>query len=320
MDFPQFLTIPATGDKIPIVAFGSGTRWQIKKKGENGGPEHSKGVVDKDLVEMLKSAVNHGFIHLDTAEIYTTRRDVGAALKEIEMPREKLWITDKYHPGSEDREGNPRGPYDSLKEGLELMGTDYVDMYLLHTANFTDDGFPFEKAWPEMERLYEEGLAKNIGVSNFDVANLKRIIKTAKYKPAVCQTEFHAYLQDQSTGIRQYLKDHHILMEAYAPLSPLTRDKDGPLKELLPKLSKKYGRSATQILLKWAHQQGIVTVTTTSKESRMDDIMNMFDFQLRPEDIQLISDTGNTHFYRAFKIPPLPTYDTELKIQRGIAN
>lgn len=316
MDFPQFFKL-SSGDNIPVIGFGSGTQWQKKKKSENGGPENSKYAVDRDLVDTLEKAVKHGFIHLDTAECYTTRRDVGVALKEINIPRKKLWITDKYHPTSKDKDGNPRGPYGSLKEGLEYMGIDYVDLFLVHTANFSD-AYPLEKVWPEMEKLLDEGLAHHIGVSNFDVPTIKKVLKIAKHKPEVCQIEFHAYLQDQSPGIVKFLKQNGILIEAYAPLSPLTRDTTGPINAVVEKLAKKYGRTTTQILLKWIHQQGIVTITTTTKSSRMDDIMKVFDLELSPEDMKLITDTGNSHFYRGFDILPLPKYDEELKKERGL--
>lgn len=316
INFPQFFTLPS-GDKIPVIGFGSGTKWQLKKKSENGGAENSKDVIDQDLVNMLKLAVKHGFVHLDTAECYTTRRDVGEALKQINLPRDELWITDKYHCTGKDGMGNSRGPYGSLKEGLKLMGIDYVDLFLVHTCYF-NEAYPIEKIWPEMERLKDEGLAHHIGVSNFDVTTLRKVLKLARHKPEVCQIEFHPYLQNQSTGIINFLKSNNILVEAYAPLAPLSRAKDGPLNEVLEKLSKKYGRSTTQILLKWVHQQGIVTLTTTSKESRMDDILDVFDFSLSPEDAKLISDTGNSYFFRAFNIPPLPTYDEELKKERNL--
>ncbi|VEU20388.1 DEKNAAC101248 [Brettanomyces naardenensis] len=317
MDFPQFFTIPATGDKIPVIGFGSGTRWQIKKKSENGGAENSGDVIDRDLVDVLKLAVKHGFVHIDTAEVYTTRKDVGAALKEIDLPREKLWITDKYKCVGRDIKPNHQGPYDSLKEGLEYMGVDYVDAFLVHTGFFSKE-YPLEKIWPEMERLYEEGLAHNIGVSNFDVPTLEKLFKLAKHKPQVLQIEFHPYLQNQAPGVVKFAKDNGILVEAYSPLAPLSRAKDGPLRDLLPKLSEKYGRSATQILLKWAHQQGVVTVTTTANEQRMDDILGLFDFELSEEDEKRITDTGNSYFFRAFAIPPLPKYDEELKKERGL--
>lgn len=319
MEFPQFVTIPATGDKMPIIGFGSGTKWQKKKKGENGGPEKSKGVVDPDLVRTLELAVKHGFIHLDTAEVYTTRRDVGVALKELNIPREKLWITDKYHWGSvnDPVTGDPRGPYESLKEGLQLMGIKYVDLFLIHTVHFTDT-FTIEEQWRQMEQLKDEGLARNIGVSNYDPENIDKILAVAKYKPGVCQIEFCPYMQNQTFGIQDYLKKHDILLESYGPCEPLSKAPDGPLKELLPKLAKKYGRSETQILLKWTHQQGYPTVTTTSKESRMDDILQVFDLHLDDEDMKAITDVGNSYWFRAFSMYPVAEYDEALKKQRGL--
>lgn len=311
--FPKFLTIPSTGDKIPSIGFGSGTKWQHKKKGRG---EEAKGTLDEDLVSVLVEAINHGFVHLDTAEIYTTRAEIGEALKRSGKDRDKVWITDKYahssvYPGTNKR----RGPYDSLVEGLKIMGIESVDLFLIHTQKLDFETNSMEYYWSEMEKLYNEGLAKNIGISNFDSKHLDLIYKIAKIKPAVIQLEFHPYLQQQSPGIFEYLKDKNVLIEAYGPLVPLTKARPGPLDDILPGLSKKYNASETQILLRWVQQQGILTVTTSSNPKRMDDIMDSFNLTLSDEDIELIRETGKKKFFRGFILDAFQQYDDELKAE-----
>ncbi|GMG19785.1 unnamed protein product [Ambrosiozyma monospora] len=317
MTITDRFTIPSTGDKIPILGFGSGTKWQHKKKGANGGPEKSHDAIDEDLIAALVQAIQHGFIHLDTAETYTTRRDVGIAIKRSGVPREKLWITDKYQPRAIGKDGLPRGPYASVVEALEFMQIEYIDLFLFHTE-YLNSRYTLEQAWREMEKLYEEGKVKNIGVSNHTVKRLKEIQKFAKVQPAVNQIEFHPYLQNQSTGIIEYAKKNGILIEAYAPLAPIARAPGGPLDKLLDDLAEKYGKTTSQILLKWVHKQGIVTITTTSNEGRLDQIQKVLSFDISDEDQKAITDVGNSHFYRAFQMSPLPTYDDQLKKERGL--
>lgn len=316
--FPELRTIPVTNDPIPIIGFGSGTKWQWKKKAENPVSKEAPTTTDPELVASLIAALKEGFVHLDTAEIYTTRPDVGAAFHASGLNRDDVFITDKYHARGLSIDGKHRGPYASLQESLKLMGIDYINLFLLHTMEFQKE-YPLLECWKEMIKLREEGLVRNIGVSNFDVKHLEAIKNAGLPLPQVLQIEFHPYLQEQSTGIVEYAKANNILLEAYGPLVPLTKARGGPLDALLERLSEKYGKSATQVLLKFAHANGFVTVTTTSKVERMRDILGVFNWELSLEDTKLISETGNSYFFRAFPITLLPDYDEELKANRGIS-
>ncbi|KAG0676463.1 hypothetical protein C6P40_000217 [Pichia californica] len=328
----QYLTIPQSNDKIPLIGFGSGTKWQWKKKSSestavsNSNPTNT----DPDLVNSIIKALETGFSHLDTAEFYTTRPDIGKGindylLKHPESKRSDIFVTDKYnsHPPNTPNildDGSIRGPYASLKQGLKLMNLDYIDLFLLHTDS-TPEGLSLIDAWKEMIKLKNEGLAKNIGVSNFDIKHLEILKNANLILPQVLQIEFHPYLQNQSPNILNYAKENNILIEAYGPLVPITKAKDeGPLIPLLNELSLKYGVSDTQILLKWVHSFNIVTVTTSSKIERMKDILNVYSLKLSDEDIKKITDVGNTWWYRAFAIPPLPEYNDQLKAERHVIN
>lgn len=325
------LPIPHSDEQIPVIGFGSGTSWQWKKKASEATAvsKNKPDNTDPDLVRSIVNALETGFSHLDTAEFYTTRPDIGKAINDyLELHKDKkrsdIFVTDKYNSHPPDTpnvlpDGSIRGPYASLKQGLQLMKLDYIDLFLLHTTH-TPDGLTLVDAWKEMIRLRDEGLVKNIGVSNFDVPHLKELQEATSVLPQVLQIEFHPYLQNQSPGIRDFCKENNILVEAYGPLVPITKAKEGPLIPLLEELTAKYKVSETQILLKWAQSFGVVTVTTTSKVERMKDILGVFDLELSKEDLQRITDVGNSWFFRAFAIPPLPTWNEQLKKERHVLN
>ena len=325
------LPIPRSQDSIPIIGFGSGTKWQKKKKASESSkvtPENPFNT-DPDLVTSIVNALETGFIHLDTAEHYSTRPDIGKGVTEYlaahpDKKRSDIFITDKYgaRPPNGSNilpDGSIRGPYASLKTGLELMKMNYIDLFLLHTTS-VPDGMSIIDSWNEMIRLQDEGLAKNIGVSNFDVPTLQLLKDNCERVPQVLQIEFHPYLQNQSPGIHQFCKENDILVEAYGPLVPITKAKEGPLIPLLEELTKKYGVSETTILLKWVHNHGIVSVTTSSRVDRMKEILTVPEFILEDEDIKKISQVGDTWFFRAFEIPPLPDWDEQLKKERNVQN
>ncbi|SCU86350.1 LAMI_0D01684g1_1 [Lachancea mirantina] len=285
-----------TGDKIPVLGFGSGTKWRIAKT--TG--EREDQFID-ELAQQVTDAIKAGFNHIDTAEVYKTHPEVGEGIKRAKVAREKLWITDKYHPHSYNWRKSS-GPIDSLKYSLDLMELSYVDLYLLHlpTINKENAGLTLEDAWKQMEELRDLGLARNIGVSNFDVGSLARIHRICKYPPAVNQIEFNAYMQQQSPGIFNYCKQNNILVEGYSPLSPLTKGSPGPLDDVLPSLATKYERTPAQILLRWAIQRGIVVLTTSGRIERLQEYMGALSFELSAEDEAQITSIGRGKILHGF--------------------
>lgn len=302
------LRLKGSGDEIPIIGFGSGTKWRIAKaSGEK------KDQFITELADQVTSAINAGFNHIDAAEAYKTHPEVGRGVKNSGVPRDKLWITDKYTPWSWDwRKGT--GPLESLSLSLEKMQMSYVDLYLLHVPFITVQtaGIDLKEAWRQMEEIYDRGLAKNIGVSNFDVESLEYITKIGKYLPVVNQIEFNAYLQQQSPGIIAYCKDHDIVVEGYSPLVPLTKGRPGPLDKLLPALAEKYHKSELQILLRWVTQNGVVVITTSAQQARVKESVNIFDFELTAEDFDSITKIGREKIFRGFMGEQYSKYDDTL--------
>lgn len=295
----EYFTL-ASGDKIPAIGYGTGTKWQHAKRAR---PAEQLGTLDENLYGAIEQAIEQGVTHIDTAEIYDTHGEVQEGIKRSGIKRDQLWITDKYNPGFDKFNAQSKTPYESIQKSLKELDVEYIDLFLLHSQFFKPElthNVTIEQAWRDLERAHKEGLVKNIGLSNFDVHNIEKILGYAEIKPAVLQIEFHPYLQNQSPGIIEFAKKNGILVEAYAPLTPLFRAKDGPLAPVIPKLAEKYGKTDAQILLRWVYQQGILPLTTSSNAQRVRDALDIFSFKLEPADQELITKTGETYEFRGF--------------------
>lgn len=298
VDSHNFRTVSG---KPLIVGTGTGTKWQWLKKGR---PEEERTKLTQELIDQLLLALNNGFYHIDTAEIYTTHPEVAEAVEQSGIKREDLWITSKYNPYRNITAA------DALKTTLEELKTDYLDLYLIHTPFFSDEStYSIETAWKEIIDAKKQGKIRHIGVSNFAVQHLERVFKVSepKFYPVVNQIEFHPYLQDQSADITDYCKKHNILLEAYGPLTPLFRIQsneadtaEDPLRKVLPKLSEKYQKTDSQILLRYTLQRGYLPITTSSKVQRIRETLAIYDFELSAEDVALIDKEGSTFHFRSF--------------------
>ncbi|EJS44343.1 YDL124W [Saccharomyces arboricola H-6] len=286
----QFITLN-NGNKIPAVAIiGTGTRWYKN--------EETDATFSNSLVEQILYALElPGVIHIDAAEIYRTYPEVGKALSLTKKPRNEIFLTDKYSTQIKVSES----PVTGLDVALRKMGSDYVDLYLLHSPFVSKEanGFTLEEAWKDMEQLYQIGKAKNIGVSNFAVKDLERILKIARVKPQVNQIEFSPFLQNQTPDIFEFCQDNDILLEAYSPLGPLqkkiTQDDTEPFFEYVKELSERHIKSEAQIILRWVSKRGVLPVTTSSKPQRIADAQNLFSFDLSDEEVDKITELGLKH-------------------------
>ncbi|KAF3941192.1 hypothetical protein ABW19_dt0202105 [Dactylella cylindrospora] len=271
------------GGPIPIVAYGLGTA-NFKR----GSTE-----IDPNIVKDTKTAIKAGFVHLDGAEVYGNEEELGTAIEESGVPRSQLFVTTKVIK-------NISSPKKALAVSLKKLKTDYVDLYLIH-APFWDEkekGITIEEAWKEMEELYEQGLTKAIGVSNFRIPELERVAKVAKIAPAINQIEYNPYLQ--STELVEYHRKNNIVTAAYGPLIPITKGSPGPLDSLIEELAKKYQKTPTQILLRWTVDSGVVAITTSSKEWRMKEALDISSFTLDPKDVEEVKKVGSQKHTRIF--------------------
>lgn len=299
--------LPITGDSVPGIAFGAGTKHRVKKRTD---PTLGMDIADESLVQILVNSLKAGFRHLDTAEFYLTRIEVGKAIKQSGLDRSEVWVTDKYDPGWHLDDGtvffsnSPTGPYDSIKKGLKLMGLDSIDLFLIHGPYFgkNTSSITLKEAWKQMEQIKAEGLAKNIGVSNFDDYMLEELFQYVdKYPPQVDQVEYHLYQQEPR--VIEFCKAHNMLVEGYAPLTPMFPSKVGenrPLEPVIKKLCEKYKVEPNQLLLRWVLQSGVLPITTSSNYDRMKNTFKVFDFEIDEEDFQLMKKTGEKFPFRAY--------------------
>ena len=170
--------------------------------------------------------------------------------------------------------------------------------YLIHSPNVAKSEEDLQKVWADMEEVQKSGKARSIGVSNYLQSHLEATLKTAKIVPAINQTEFHPYLQRQ--GLLPYQQSQGIAMAAYAPQTPITKAKPGPADDILASLAKKYYVSEGEILLRWCIDQGVVAITTSSKEERLTDYLRATTFKLTPKEIQDIAKAGDEKHFRGF--------------------
>jgi 2-dehydropantolactone reductase len=295
---------------LPItIGTGSGTKWQWSKKGRS---EQEQNTIHQDLVDLLLLAIKNGFNHLDTAEFYSTQPEIGAAIKQSGVDRNDLFVTTKYSPGFHTFEAVSDGPTACIENALKELQTDYIDLFLIHAPFFDEKlsrGQTLENAWKEMLEIKKSGKVRYIGVSNFSVDHLKTIFAISGVSdlyPVVNQIEFHPYLQEQTPGIVQFAKDNNILLEAYSPLTAISRVEvggksvDHPLKHLLPKLSEKYSKTPAQILLRYTLQKGLLPITTSAKEERIKQSLEIYQFHIDEDDVALIDSEGAKFKHRNF--------------------
>ncbi len=239
----------------------------------------------KTTERAVRYALKAGYRHIDTAELYGNEADVGKALRESEIKRDDVFITTKVW--------NSRQGYDSTLHScngsLERLGFSYVDLYLIHwpVQGLGDD------TWRAMIKLYREGKARAIGVSNYSIRELDGVLKNSDVVPAVNQVEFHPFLYDEE--LLNFCKNHRIQLEAY---SPLTRGKRLNHQNIV-KVGKKYGKTPAQVLIRWSLQKDVVAIPKSINEDRIRENSKVFDFNLDPEDMKFLN-SMNENFRTVF--------------------
>ena len=256
----------ANGVQIPVIGHGT---WQT--------PDDETGY------QAVLSALQLGYRHIDTAQGYRNEDIVGRAVKDSGIPREEIFITSKLD--------NPNHGYDntmrSFEGTLEQLGTDYVDLFLIHWPNPLQYRETWQQTnaetWKAFEELYRAGKIRAIGVSNFRQHHIDEIMKTAEIAPMVNQIRLcPGETQDELVA---YCKERNILLEAYSPLGT------GQIFKVteMQALEEKYQKSIAQICIRWSLQMGFLPLPKSVTAERIRENMDVFGFELDEDDVRLIA-------------------------------
>lgn len=230
----------------------------------------------KETERCVFDALETGYRSLDTAATYGNEEGVGNAIKKSGVAREEIFLTSKLWVADQG--------YDKAKKAfektLDKLGTDYLDLYLIHQPLGDYYG-----SWRAMEELYKEGKIKAIGVSNFDSTRLVDLIVNNEVVPAVNQIELHPFLQQKEA--QKVMQEYGVKVESWGPLAEAKHDilKD----EMLKKIADKYNKTVAQVILRWHLEQGIIIIPKSVRKERMEENLDVHDFSLDKADMEEIA-------------------------------
>jgi 2,5-diketo-D-gluconate reductase A len=236
-----------------------------------------------DIVPTVSKALEVGYRHVDTAQGYQNEEGVGEAIANSGISRDELWVTTKLANGKHERSDAVA----ELKISLEKLRLDHVDLYLIHWP--TPSSGDYVETWKGMQDALDQGLAKSIGVSNFQPAHLDKIIEATGKTPAVNQIEVHPTFANQ-TAVDGSSK-HGINVESWSPLGLGSDLKNATVGEI----AQATGKTPAQVILRWHLQKGYIVFPKSVTPSRIEENFDVFDFELSDDDIAKIDalDEGN---------------------------
>jgi len=275
--------------RFPSLGFGTGTA-----------------LYGKDAADFVRVAIENNITHLDGAQMYNNEDTLGAGIKASGKSRSELFVVTKLNtlqPGQTVKE--------SLEGSLAKLSLDYVDLFLIHTPAQSRKGKNLSQVWAGMEEVKQAGLAKSIGVSNFKVEDLKIILETAKVVPSVNQIEFHPYVYKAAEPIFKFCQEHGILIESFGGQTPIVRVKGGPIDPVLASIRERLEKtrggpvSTGQVLSKWILSKDAVVITTTSKQSRIEEFLDTENVpDLTAEEVDAI-ETAGAKLHKRIYLPHL---------------
>jgi len=235
-------------------------------------------VPDEEVTDAVSTAIKAGYTSIDTAKIYGNEVGVGKAIANSGVRREDLFITTKLWNADQGYD-NTLAAFDA---SLEKLGLDYVDLYLIHWP--TPEYDTYVDSYKALEKLYHDGKVKAIGVCNFNIAHLERILDECDVKPVLNQVECHPYFQQNA--LKDFCARHDIYIESY---SPLMNGRDVLMDDVLVGIAATYDKTVAQVILRWHLQSGSIVIPKSVTPSRIEENIDVFDFELSESDMDKIA-------------------------------
>ena len=247
------------GVQIPQVGFGT---YQIP-------PEETR--------QTVLTALEVGYRHIDTAQMYGNEREVGEAVRESGLDRDEVFVTSKLNNGAHARDAALRA-FDGT---LEALGFERIDLFLIHWPLPTVGDFT--ETWGAMEEIYRSGRSRAVGVSNFQPPHLRRLLESSDLVPAVNQVEVHPYLVQNE--VRAYDAEHGIATEPWSPIAQgLVLDDP-----VIVAIADRLGRTPAQVVLRWHVQRGDIVIPKSVRRARMQENLDLFSFELPAADMAAVA-------------------------------
>ncbi len=240
------------GVKMPLLGLGT---WKMSD--------------GEETETAVRTALEMGYRLIDTAKLYGNEKSVGKAVKASGIRREDIFVTTKLFPT------DFFFPEKAFRASLQNLDIGYIDLYLIHWPT------PFipQNIWQTLEKMYEAGLARAIGVSNYGLKDFEKLQYYERVVPAVNQIEFNPF--SLRKDIVEYCRGRNIVIEAYSPLTRGAHLHD----EVIEKIAAKYGKTTAQILIRWCLEHGTVVIPKSSRPQRIKENSEVFDFELNPADM-----------------------------------
>jgi len=234
-------------------------------------------VEDATAARIVEGAIDAGYRHVDTAKLYFNEAGVGQGVRASGVPRDELFVTTKVWNDDQGYDETLR----AFDASLELLGMDYVDLYLIHWPAPKQDRYV--DTWRALEAIKRDGRARSIGVSNFNQPHLEKLLASSTESPVINQVEIQPWLQQKA--LRDFDATHGIVTEAWSPLARGRVLGDPTLESL----GEKHGKSSAQIVLRWHIQQGLVVIPKSNSIERIRENSQVFDFELDATDLAAIA-------------------------------
>ena len=232
-----------------------------------------------ETAEAVREAIEVGYRHIDTAEMYGNEREVGEGIRASGVDRREIFVTSKLNNGLHEPD-DARQAFDTT---LSDLGFDYVDLFLIHWPLPTLYDGDYVSTWKALEEFHNDGRARSVGVSNFQIDHLERLAAETDTVPAVNQIEVHPYFTNEA--MREYGQDHDIATEAWSPIAQ-GEVLDDPT---ITRISDTIGKTPAQVVLRWHIERGDIVFPKSVTPSRMRENFELFAFELEPGDMEVIS-------------------------------